>query len=379
MKLRPFLLPLCLIGLLSACEKEAAPIRSEITVKIGHAGPLSGNIAHLGLDNENGVRLAIEDINNAGGIQIAGQTVKFTLVSEDDQADPAVAVNVAQRLVEQQVVGVIGHLNSGATIAAAPIYAQAGIVQISPSSTAVAYTRQGLHNVFRVIANDARQGSVLGAFAVNKLAARHIAILDDRSVYGQGLADEFEHTAKAAGARIVKREYTTPQETDFTHLIANIKNSKPDLLFYGGMDAQAALLRKQAHKLNIPLIGGDGIQSMEFIKQAGAAAEGSFASSPGQPKSQLPGGRIFLEHYKQRYGREVQLYAPYCYDAVMVLVEAMKAANSIRSRDFLPLLARSRHDGVTGPIAFDAKGDLQNGATTLYQARAGQWVPVETF
>ncbi|SFN70496.1 branched-chain amino acid transport system substrate-binding protein [Formivibrio citricus] len=364
----------------AAKSDASAPAKSANIIKIGHAAPLTGNIAHLGKDNENGVRMAVDEINAAGGVEIAGKKLKIELISEDDQADPKTATTVAQRFVDQKVSGVIGHLNSGTTIPASKIYSDAGIPQISPSATAVAYTAQGFKTTFRVMANDAQQGKVLGQFAVNKLKAKKVAIVDDRTAYGQGLADEFEKAAKAAGAEIVKREFTTNQETDFNSILTTIKGVKPELIFYGGMDAQAAPLTKQARKLGIkaPVMSADGAQTPEFIKLAGADAEGTYASIPGLPKEQLPGGKEFLAKFKQKFNTEVQLYAPNCYDAVMVMLEAMKKAGSTEPAKYLPALSKVDYSGVTGKIAFDEKGDLKNGAITIYQVKKGKWEIVET-
>lgn len=378
---------------LSACSKQEEPAPAAETasaaapaaeatpdvIKIGHAAPLTGNIAHLGKDNENGVRMAVDEINTAGGVDIGGKMVKIELISEDDQADPKTATTVAQRFVDQKVAGVIGHLNSGTTIPASKIYSDAGIVQISPSATAVAYTAQGFKTTYRVMANDAQQGKVLGDYAVNKLKIKKVAIVDDRTAYGQGLADEFEKAAKAAGAEIVKREFTTNQETDFNAILTSIKGAKPDLIFYGGMDAQAAPLTKQAKKLGIKaqIMGADGAQTPEFIKLAGKDSEGAIASIPGLPKEQLPGGTEFLNKFKEKYGAEVQLYAPNCYDAVKVMIEAMKKAGSADPAKYLPELAQIQYSGVTGDISFDEKGDIKNGAITLYKVKNGKWETLE--
>ena len=365
----------------SAPAAAAAPASSDgtVTVKIGHAAPLTGNIAHLGKDNEDGVKLAIDEINAAGGADIGGKKVKFEMDSEDDQADPKTATTVAQRFVDEKVVGVIGHLNSGTTIPASKIYSDAGIPQISPSATAVAYTAQGFKTAYRVMANDAQQGKVLGEYAVKKLGMKKVAIIDDRTAYGQGLADEFEKAVKASGGEVVGREFTTNQETDFNAILTSVKGKKPELVFYGGMDAQAAPLKKQARKLGISakVMGGDGTQTPELVKLAGDDSEGMISSSPGQPKDQLPGGKAFLEKFKKTFGTEVQLYSPYCYDAVKVMVEAMKKAGSTEPAKYLPELAKIKYDGVTGPIEFDEKGDIKNGAITIYQVKGGKWEVLE--
>jgi branched-chain amino acid transport system substrate-binding protein len=316
---------------------------------------------------------------NAKGVTIAGAKVKFELVSEDDQADPKTGTIVAQKLVDAKVAGVIGHLNSGTSIPASKIYNDAGIPQISPSATNPKYTQQGYKGAFRVMANDVQQGKVLGEYAVSKLRAKKIAIIDDRTAYGQGLADEFEKAAKAAGADIVGREYTSDKSTDFRAILTNVRGKQPDIVFYGGMDSQAGPMVSQMKSLGIKakLLGGDGAQSVEFIKLAGPAAEGSVASSPGLPLDKMPGGKGFTDRFTAKYG-QIQIYAPYAYDATMTLIEAMQKANSTEPSKYLPELAKISRQGVTGPIAFDEKGDLKSGPITLYEVKGGKWITLET-
>ncbi|MGH8642457.1 MAG: branched-chain amino acid ABC transporter substrate-binding protein [Burkholderiales bacterium] len=363
--------------MLAGCGKESSSGGPK-TIKIGQVAPLTGPQAHLGKDNDNGARLAIEEVN-ALGVTIGGAAVKFELVSEDDQADPKTGTIVAQKLVDAKVAGVIGHLNSGTSIPASKIYNDAGIPQISPSATNPKYTQQGYRGAFRVMANDVQQGKVLGEYAVTKLRAKKIAIIDDRTAYGQGLADEFEKAAKAAGATVVGREYTSDKSTDFRAILTNVKARQPDIVFYGGMDSQAGPMAAQMKSLAIKakLLGGDGAQSVEFIKLAGPAAEGSIASSPGLPLDKMPGGKGFTDRFTAKYG-QIQIYAPYAYDATMTLVEAMKKANSTEPAKYLPELAKTSRQGVTGPIAFDEKGDLRSGPITLYEVKAGKWVTLET-
>lgn len=361
----------------AAAPAAAAP--SEVIVKIGHAAPLTGNIAHLGKDNENGVRLAIDELNTEG-VEIGGQKVKFEMLSEDDQADPKTATTVAQRFVDAKVAGVIGHLNSGTTIPASKIYSDAGIPQISPSATNPAYTQQGFKTAFRVIANDVAQGGALGEFAATTLKAKKVAIIDDRTAYGQGLADEFEKAAKAKGVAVVGREFTTNQATDFMAILTTIKGKKPDVIFYGGMDAQAGPLTQQLKKLGIAakVIGGDGFQTGEYIKLAGDNAEGQYASQPGMPKDKMPGFAAFNDKYKAKFNTEIQIYAPFTYDATRVMVEAMKRAGSADPAKYLPEMAKTDYTGVTGPIKFDDKGDIVGGQVTVYQVKNGAWEAVAT-
>ena len=309
----------------------------------------------------------------------AGKKVILEMKSEDDAADPKTATTVAQKLVDEGVAGMIGHLNSGATIPASRIYAEAGIPQISPSATAVAYTASGYKTAYRVMTNDAQQGSVLGNFAVTKLGAKKIAIIDDRTAYGQGLADEVEKAAKAAGGEVVAREYTSDRATDFMAILTSIKGKAPDLVFFGGMDPQAAPMARQMKQLGMSakFLGGDGAQTPKFIELAGADAEGAIASNPGLPLDVMPGGAAFKTKFEAKYGK-IQNYAPYAYDAMYVLTEAMKRANSSDPAKYLAELPKTDFQGVTGRVRFDAKGDITGGAVTLYQVKDGKWITLET-
>lgn len=362
-------------------NQTAAPAPSnELVVKIGASAPLTGPQAHIGKDNENGTRMAIEDAN-AKGLTLAGQKVRFELLSEDDQTDPKTATIVAQKLADAKVNGIIGHLNSGTTIPASRIYSDNGIPQISPSATAVAYTAQGLKTAFRVMANDGQQGKVLGEFAAKDLGAKNIAVIDDRTAYGQGLADEFVKSAQASGAQIVVREYTNDKAVDFTAVLTSIKGKKPDLVFFGGMDPQGAPMLKQLKSLalDVKFMMGDGGYTPKLIDNAGAAAEGAYASLPGVPLDQMPGGKDFSQRYEAKFKQPIQLYAPYCYDAVNVMIAAMQKAGSAEPAKYLPELAKIEYDGVTAKITFDEKGDLKGGAITLYQVQQGKWQPLRTL
>ena len=368
----------------TACNKsDTAKTEStsdELLVRIGAAAPLTGPQAHIGKYNENGTRMAIEDAN-AKGIMIGGRKARFELLSEDDQTDPKTATIVAQKLVDAKVNGVIGHLNSGTTIPASRIYNDNGIAQVSPSATAVNYTAQGFKTAFRVMANDSQQGKVLGEFAVTKLKARTIAVIDDKTAYGQGLADEFIKSATAHGAKIVAHEYTTDKAVDFSAILTSIKGKKPDLLFFGGMDPQGVPMVKQLKSLELgaQFMMGDGGYTPKMPELAGTAADGMYASLPGVPLDKMPNGRDFEKRYVARFNQQIQLYAPYCYDATNVMIAAMQKAGSADPKIYLPELAKISFDGVTSKITFDEKGDLKGGAITLYQVQKGKWIPVETM
>jgi branched-chain amino acid transport system substrate-binding protein len=356
----------------------AAPAAEEV-VKLGFAAPLTGPQAHYGKEMQNGVVLAIEEIN-AGKPTIGGKPVRFDLISEDDQADPKQGTAVAQKLVDAGIRGMLGHFNSGTSIPASKIYAAAGIPQIA-MATAPAYTQSGFKTTFRAMTNDVQQGSVMGRFAIDKLGAKKIAIIDDRTAYGQGLADEFEKAAKAAGAQIVKREFTNDKATDFMAILTNIKAAKPDAIFFGGADAQAGPMARQVKQLGIgaKLMGGEMVKSPNFIKLAGDAAEGTVASLAGLPLAQMPGGADYEARYKARFKEEVQTYSPYAYDAAKNLIAAMKRADSTDPAKYLAELAKTQAAGVTSAsIAYDERGDLREGTITVYKVAGGDWTVLET-
>ncbi|WP_407278671.1 branched-chain amino acid ABC transporter substrate-binding protein [Aromatoleum evansii] len=371
-----------LIFALAAASLAAGAVHAkEVVVRIGHAGPLTGPAAAFGKDGENGARLAIEDAN-AKGIKIGGDTVKFELVSEDDQADPRTATTVAQRLTDSGVKGVVGHVTSGASIPASRIYEQAGIPVITPSSTSPKLTQQGYKMTFRVIANDLQQGNALGKYAVDQLKAKKIAVIDDRTAYGQGLADAFANSVKTSGGQIAGREFTNDKATDFMAILTKIKALNPDAVFYGGMDAQAAPLARQMKQLGMTakLLTGDGGCTGEMIKMAGDALSATtFCTQAGIPLDKMPGGAAFRTQFKQRYGNDIHVYAPYAYDAMMSVIEAMKTANSVEPAKYQPALRALAYQGVTGPVAFDDKGDIKGGSITVYNFDAGKWAPLQTI
>jgi branched-chain amino acid transport system substrate-binding protein len=349
----------------------------DLVVKIGHVAPTSGSIAHLGKDNENGARMAIDELN-AKGVTIGGRKARFELLAEDDAADPKQGTAAAQKLVDAKVNGVIGHLNSGTSIPASKIYSDAGIPQISPSATNPKYTRQGYKTTFRVVADDVHLGGTLGKYAVTQLKGKAIAIIDDRTAYGQGVADEFEKAVKAANGKIVGREFTNDKATDFTAILTTLKGKKPDVVFFGGMDAVAGPMMRQMKQLGIDakFMGGDGICSGELPKlAAGAMADGQVvcAEAGGVEGAGKKSMDDFYAAFKKKFNADVQVYAPYVYDAVNVMVAAMVKAGSADPAKYLPVLAKTEgYKGVTGTISFDNKGDVKNGALTLYTYKGGK-------
>ncbi len=373
-----------LLSLHAACGKsdETTGEDGEVVrlVRIGHVGPLTGPMAHLGHDNENGVKLAIEEAN-AAGVIIGGEKIRFEMVSKDDEGRPQKGTAVARKIVNAKVAGVIGHLNSDTTTAASKIYFDAGIAQISPSATGVDYTNKDYKTAFRVLANDAQQGVVLGRFAVKILKAVNIAVIDDRSAYGKGLVDQFEHTAKAAGGDVIIREFTDTTKTDFTAILTRIKAMDPDLVFCGCLDSQTGPMMKQFRNLGLAVtfLSGDGSRTEQFLTLAGDSAEGAYASSPGVPLEKMPGGPAFTEKYRDAFKQEIQLYAPYAYDATNALIAAIVQAASIDPEVYVPVLANIEHAGVSGNIRFDEKGDNKASSISLYKVANGQWQYIEAF
>ncbi|MGS0742140.1 branched-chain amino acid ABC transporter substrate-binding protein [Glaciimonas sp. GG7] len=348
----------------------------EQVIKLAHVGPITGPIAHIGKDTENGTRMAVEELNTKG-VTIGGKKIKFLLMTEDDAGDPKQGTAVAQKLVDAKVSGVIGHLQSGTTIPASKIYYDAGIPQISPAATNPKYTQQGFNTAFRVVANDGQLGGTLGRYAVTTLHAKNIAVIDDRTAYGQGLADEFLKSAKAAGAKIVATQYTNDKATDFNAILTSIKSKKPDVIFFGGLDAGAGPMLRQMKQLGIKakLMGGDAICTTELPKLAGDALSDDqviCAEAGGVDDAGKPALDAFKAAFKKRYGHDVVIYAPYAYDALMTMVDAMQKADSTDPKKYLPVLAKISHKGVTGTIAFDAKGDMKKATLTLYTFKGGQ-------
>jgi len=358
----------------------AATAQAEDIIKIGHVAATSGPIAHLGKDNENGARMAVEELN-AKGVLIGGKKYKVVLLAEDDAGDPKQATAAAQKLVDAKVQGVIGHETSGTAIPASRIYYDAGIPQITPSASSPAYTRQRYNTTFRNIANDEQLGPALARYAMQTMQAKRIAVVDDRTAYGKGLADEFSKTVKrtgaATGSSIVSTQFTNDKATDLTAILTAIKATRPDMIFFGGMDAVAAPMLRQMKQLGFPIkfMGGDGMCSDSVPRLAGEGmSDGQVicAEAGGVEPAQEKGMADFRAAYKKRYGIEVQTYAPYTYDALMTMVEAMQKAGSPDPAKYLPVLAKIKHKGVTGNISFDARGDVQDGVLTIFTFKNGK-------
>ena len=345
-------------------------------VKIGHVAPVSGAQAHYGKDNENGARMAIEELNTQN-IVIGGKKIKFELVAEDDAADPKQGTAVAQKLCDSKVAGVVGHLNSGTTIPASKVYNDCGIPMVTGAATNPALSKPGYKNVYRIIANDNALGAGLAFYAADALKLKKVAVIDDRTAYGQGVAEVFKKTALAKGMTVVDEQYTTDKATDFMAILTAVKSKAPDAVFFGGMDAQGGPMLRQMEQLgmsNVKFFGGDGICTTEIAKlAAGAKTVGNVVCAEGGSSlAKMPGGTAWKKRYDAKYPGQFQIYSPYTYDATFLLVDAMKRANSTDPKVYNAELIKSNYKGVTTTIAFEPNGELKNPAITLYIYKDGK-------
>jgi len=342
---------------------------------------MSGGQAHYGKDNENGARFAIEDLNKQD-ITIGGKKVKWELVAEDDGADPKQGTAAAQKLCDSKVAGVVGHLNSGTTIPASKIYNDCGIPMVTGAATNPDLTKPGYDTTYRIIANDNALGAGLANYAVKTLGFKNVAVIDDRTAYGQGVADIFRKTAETDGAKVVDQQFTTDKAVDFMAILTAIKSKNPDVIFYGGMDAQAGPMLRQMAQLGmtkVKLFGGDGICTTKIVELSSKSAtmDNVICAEGGASLTKMPGGVEWKKRYDERFPGEFQIYSPYTYDATMLLADAMKRADSADPKVYLPKLKESSYQGVTTTIKFQPNGELVDAPYTLYSYKDGSKVPVE--
>ena len=371
-------LKLTVAAALAAVASMAAA--QEQVIKIGHVAPVSGPQAHYGKDNENGARMAIEDLN-AQGVMIGGKKVKFELQAEDDASDPKQGTAAAQKLCDSKVAGVVGHLNSGTTIPASKVYNDCGIPMVTGAATNPNLTKPGYKTTFRIIANDLALGAGLASYAADTLKLKRVAMIDDRTAYGQGVAEVFKKTAAAKGMEVVDDQFTTDKATDFMAILTAIKSKKPDAIFFGGMDPQGGPMLRQMEQLgmsNVKYFGGDGICTSEIAKLAGGAKTlgNVVCAEGGASLGKMPGGSAWKARYDAKYPNQFQVYSPYTYDATMLLADAMKRANSADPKVYLPELAKSNYKGVTANIVFEPNGEMKNLAITLYVYKDGKKTPL---
>ena len=346
-------------------------------VKIGHVAPVSGPQAAYGKDNENGARMAIEDLN-AQNVVIGGKKIKFELLAEDDAADPKQGAAAAQKLCDAKVAGVAGHLNSGTTIPASKIYNDCGIPMITPSATNPNLTKPGYKNVFRLLANDNALGAGLAFYAADGLKLKTVAVIDDRTAYGQGVAEVFKNTAKQKGMTVVEEQFTTDKAVDFMAILTAIKAKNPDAIFFGGMDPQAGPMLRQMEQLGLTrqkYFGGDGICTMDLIKQSGGAKtlENVICAEGGASLDKMPGGKAWKSQVRRQVSRaSSRSTARTCMTPSCVLVDAMKRANSADPKVYTAQIGKTNFKGVTTTVQFEPNGELKNPAMTLYTYKDGK-------
>ncbi|APW37313.1 branched chain amino acid ABC transporter substrate-binding protein [Rhodoferax koreense] len=355
----------------------SAVMAQDVVVKIGHAGPLSGPQATSGKDNERGVALAVAELN-ASDFKVAGKRVKFELLSEDDQADPRAGVTVAQKLVDQKVAFVLGHYNSGVSIPASRIYNDAGIAMISGASSNPKLTQQGFKTVFRLAANDNVMGAAIARYAADH-GVKSVAVVDDRTAYGQGVVDVFLKTATELKLKVVGHEFGTDKSTDFTAVLTKLRGEKPDAIFYGGYYAQAGIMARQMKQLGLDamLMGGDGICSNDVLTLGATVLEGKFiCAQGGSPLASQPGGAEFTQKFRKAYGADIDVYAPAFYVATLAAAKAMQDAGSTDPKQITAALAKVDYDSLLGKVKFDATGEWINPPVTVYNVLGGKLVPL---
>jgi len=355
---------------LAGCGVKKEMAKEEKVVKIALVCPLTGDIAAMGQGMKNGATLAIEEANQTS------KEIKFELLALDDRADPKEAVNVANQIVsDKDVCGVVGHLNSGCSIPASAVYNRHNLVMISPASTNPKLTLQRFTNVFRLCTTDDVQGSFAADF-ISKKKIEKVVVIHDKTPYGQGLAEEFQKTFKNLGGEILCFEGISIGDRDFKALLIKIKGMNPQMIYFGGMYQEGGLISKQAKELglNVPLIGGDGIYTGEYIKIAGRTSEGDMATMIGLPPDKLLKAKDFIEKYKTRFPNiDMQPYDPYTYDTTNIIIEAVKNVGLDKGK-IIDYIKNIEYDGIIGKTSFDEKGDTLNKEITCYGVKDGNWV-----
>ena len=355
---------------LNSCAKK------ETTIRIGVVGPMTGDQSKMGLDVKNGTELAVKEWNRKGGV--LGK--KIELLVEDDQHDPKQAVAVANKLVNAGAAGIIGHFNSSASIPASAVYNRSKVPMITPASTNPQLTEQGFEYVFRVCGRDDQQGLVAAIFVSDVLKLKKVAVIHDKTTYGQGLADEFK---KALGDKVAVVYYSgvIQGDKDFRSVLTAIKGKKPELLYFGGIYPEGGLLIKQARELgiNIPFMSGDGVIDQKFIEIAGPASEGSYLTFSPDPAN-IPSAKDFLNSYKSIYG-EAGPYSIYAYDAANIMLQAIADTQSTDGEKIIKTIHNMKHSGALGELQWDVKGDVLRSPYIVWVTKNGKfeeyWKPSE--
>ena len=358
-----------------------AATAQELLVRIGHVAPLTGGMADYGRDSENGVRLAVEELN-ARGVVIGGRRARFALLSEDDASEPRQGTLAAQKLCDTKVAGIVGHLNSGTTIPAAKIYSECGIPHITVSATNPQLTRLGYSTTFRTTPDDNTLGAGVAMYAAEQLKLKSVAVIDDRTAYGHGVAEVFKKTAHERGLKIVAVHHTSDKATDFTTILTAIRAKKPDAVFFGGLHGQAGPMLRQMAQLGMNgvwFLGGDGFCSPDLAQLAGQPrnVERVICTEGGTPLEKRPAGVAWRARYDARFPQQFQQPSPYTYDATLVLVDAMQRAASADPKVYARRLFETNYDGLMMRIAFAADGELKQPPMTMYGYRDGRKVALD--
>jgi branched-chain amino acid transport system substrate-binding protein len=332
---------------------------AQAQVRFAVGAPITGGSAAFGAQIKNGVEQAIEDINAAGGI--LGQ--KLTLEIGDDRADPKEGVSVANKFAADGVKFVIGHFNSGVTIPASDVYRENGMLAITPGATNPGVTdRPGLWNMFRTCGRDDQQGGVAGGIIAALFKGKRVAMVHDKTTYGQGLAQETRKAMNAKGVKEVMFEGVNKDDKDFTALVSKVKAANPDLIYWGGLHDTGGLILRQLRDQGVkaPFMGGDGITDDEFAAIAGPGAEGTLMTFAPDPRTN-PKNKDIVDVFRKKRGFEPQAYTLYSYAAVQIIKQAAEAAKSLDPRKVADVMHSGKaFDTVLGNIAFDKKGDVSN-------------------
>jgi branched-chain amino acid transport system substrate-binding protein len=360
---------------------QAAHQGAGTVLKIGFIGILSGQYTSYGVDEQRGAQLALDAVNSAGGITVGGTTYTLQLDSQDDAADPTKGAQGATKLVDDKVVAVIGGTFSGATIAESKIFSDNGITQISPSATNPKYTSQGFKTAFRVVGRDDQQGPADADFIVKTLGCKNVGVMDDKSQYGQGIADAVNGQVPTDGGTVVDREHVDANQTDFSAQLTTMKGKNPEVIFYGGYSAQFGPIVQQARRLGIKatFVSGDGSQDADAIKLAGSDAEGLFASNAGPAPSLQPGYADFQTKYKAKYNADIFQYAPQAFDATNIVIEAIKKGGGDKAAILAAVTATSNYQGVAQSYSFNSTGDVKVSIFTIYKVESGAWKAVKAI
>lgn len=377
MKTHTKLVPL--FGLIALAFAGPASAQEQV-VKIGHSGPLSGPNAFAGKDNENGIRLAVEELN-AKKMTVAGKTLKFELVSEDDQCDAKTGVSVAQKFVDDGVKFVMGPYCSGVAIPASRIYADGGAL-VSTVGTNPKVTQGGHKNLFRIIASDNQIGGAMAVYAAKVLNVKKVGVIDDRTAFGQGLAEEFTKEAKNQGLTVVAQEFTTDKAVDFSAILTNMKAKAPEAIFFGGYAPQAAPMARQLKQLGVQakLLGGDTVCSPATGKLGGDAVNDLvFCAQGGSMLEKAETGPAFKAKFKQRFNADADAYAASYYDQVMFIAQSMQKAGAIDPDKVGAELHKATYKGVAATYSYDDKGNMKQAPITVFTFRNAAPVPLASY